>query len=186
MNLTDTHDGSLVSSMHMMGNMMVPDERIRKALYNSGLVENLLDYEINVLAGLITVRYFEAKEFVTELHDDLFKESLMILVEGQIQVTATVNNESVLLDLQAPGDLARIISFVGGNLMNVNAKMIVRMNSAVLLLQRAKLESLLLTHPSIVYGVMRNLVRHVHGVARRKSAESEQLSNYFFRMNGRY
>jgi hypothetical protein len=33
---------------------------------------------------------------------------------------------------------------------------------------------------------MRNLVRHVHGVVRRKNAESAQLSNYFFRINGRY
>jgi CRP-like cAMP-binding protein len=186
MNLTDTQHGNLASPMHMMGNMMIPDERIHKALYNSGLVENLLDFEINILAGLITVQFFEAKEFVTELHDNLLKESLMILVEGQIQVTATVNNEPVLLDLETPGDVARIISFVGGNLVSVSAKMKVRKDSAVLLLQRAKLESLLNTHPSIVYGVMRNLVRHVHGVARRKNAESEQLSNYFFRINGRY
>jgi CRP/FNR family cyclic AMP-dependent transcriptional regulator len=186
MNLTDTQHGNLASPMHMMGNMMIPDERIHKALYNSGLVENLLDYEINILAGLITVQFFEAKEFVTELHDHLLKESLMILVEGQIQVTATVNNEPVLLDLEIPGDVARIISFIGGNLTSVSAKMKVRKDSAVLLLQRAKLESLLNTHPSIVYGVMRNLVRHVHGVARRKNAESVQLSNYFFRMNGRY
>jgi len=186
MNLTDTQHEDLATPMHMMGNMMVPDERIHKALRNSGLVENLLDYEINLLAGLFTVQFFEAKEFVTELNDHLLKESLMILIEGQIQVTATVNNEPVLLDLETPGDVARIISFVGGNLMNVSAKMKIRKDSAVLLLPRAKLESLLHTYPSIVYGVMRNLVRHVHGVVRRKNAESEQLSNYFFRMNGRY
>jgi CRP/FNR family cyclic AMP-dependent transcriptional regulator len=186
MNLTDTQHEDLATPMHMMGKLMVPDERIQKALHNSGLVENLLDYEISLLAGLFTVQFFEAKEFVTELNDDLLKESLMILVEGQIQVSATVNNEPVLLDLETPGDVARIISFVGGNLMNVSAKMKVRKDSAVLLLPRARLESLLPTYPSIVYGVMRNLVRHVHGVVRRKNAESEQLSNYFFRMNGRY
>jgi len=186
MNLTDTQHEDLATPMHMMGNMMVPDERIHKALRNSGLVENLLDYEINLLAGLFTVQFFEAKEFVTELNDHLLKESLMILIEGQIQVAATVNNEPVLLDLETPGDVARIISFVGGNLMNVSAKMKIRKDSAVLLLPRAKLESLLHTYPSIVYGVMRNLVRYVHGVVRRKNAESEQLSNYFFRMNGRY
>jgi CRP/FNR family cyclic AMP-dependent transcriptional regulator len=186
MNLTDTQHEDLATPMHMMGKLMVPDERIQKALHNSGLVENLLDYEINLLAGLFTVQFFEAKEFVTELNDDLLKESLMILVEGQIQVSATVNNEPVLLDLETPGDVARIISFVGGKLMNVSANMKVRKDSAVLLLPRARLESLLPTYPSIVYGVMRNLVRHVHGVVRRKNAESEQLSNYFFRMNGRY
>jgi CRP/FNR family cyclic AMP-dependent transcriptional regulator len=186
MNLTDTQHEDLASPMHMMGNMMIPDERIHKALHNSGLVDNLLDYEINLLAGLFTVQFFEAKEFVTELNDHLLKESLMILVEGQIQVTATVNNEPVLLDLETPGDVARIISFVGGSMMKVSAKMKIRKDSVVLLLPRANLESLLHTYPSIVYGVMRNLVRHVHGVVRRKNAESAQLSNYFFRINGRY
>ena len=172
--------------MHMMGDRMIPDERILRALYDSGLVENLPEYEISLLAGLITVQYFEARESVVELYDPLLKEALMILVEGEIEVSAMVNNEPVLLNLQTPGDLARIISFVSNNLENVSARMKVKKNSAVLLLQRVQLESLLKSHPSIVYCVMRNLVRHVHGVARRKNAENEQLSNYFFRMNGRY
>jgi CRP/FNR family cyclic AMP-dependent transcriptional regulator len=184
MNLTDMQHGNL--PMHMMGDLMIPDERILKALYNSGLVENLREFEINVLAKLITVQYFEAKELAAELYDELLKESLMILVEGEIEVSAMVNDEPVLLNLETPGDLARIISFVGGDMMNVSARIKVKKDSVVLLLQRTKLESLLHTHPAIVYCVMRNLVRHVHGVARRKNAEKEQLSNYFFRMNGRY
>lgn len=186
MKLTDTQHGNLASPMHMMGDLVIPDERILKALYNSGLVENLREFEIHVLAGLITVQYFEAGEFAVELYDHLLKEALMILVEGEIEISATVNNEPVSLNLETPGDLARIVSFVGGNMMNVSATIKVRKESAVLLLQRARLESLLHTHPSIAYCVMRNLVRHVHGVARRKNAEKEQLSNYFYRMNGRY
>lgn len=186
MNLTDTQHVKLASPMHMMGDLMIPDERILKALHNSGLVENLRGFEINVLAGLITVQYFEAREFAVELYDHLLKESLMILVEGEIEVSAMVNNEAVLLNLQTPGDLARIISFVGGNMMNVSARIKVKKDSAVLLLQRTRLESLLHSHPSIVYCVMRNLVRHVHGVARRKNAEKEEMTNYFYRMNGRY
>jgi CRP/FNR family cyclic AMP-dependent transcriptional regulator len=186
MNLTDMQNGNHPSSIHMMGDLMIPDERILKALYNSGLVEDLREFEISILAGLITVQYFEAREFPDDLHDHQLKEALMILVEGEIEVSAMVNNEPVLLNLETPGDLARIISFVGGNLMNVSARIKVKRNSAILLLQRTKLESLLKSHPSIVYCVMRNLVRHVHGVARRKNAEKEQLSNYFFRMNGRY
>jgi CRP/FNR family cyclic AMP-dependent transcriptional regulator len=186
MNLTDAQHGNLPSPMYMMGDLMIPDERIMKALYNSGLVENLRGFEINVLAELITVQYFEVKEFAVELYDHLLKEALMILVEGEIEVSAMVNNEPVSLNLETPGDLARIISFVGGDMMNVSARIKVRKDSAVLLLQRTKLESLLHSHPAIVYCVMRNLVRHVHGVARRKNAEKEQLSNYFYRMNGRY
>jgi CRP-like cAMP-binding protein len=184
-NLTDTHHDSPPSAMHMMGELMIPDERILRALHNSGLVEDLHDFETSLLAGLISVQYFGAKELVDE-HDHLLKEALMILVEGEIEVIALVNSEPVSLNLETPGDMARIISFVGGNMMNVSARIIARKESAVLLLQRTKLESLLHTHPSIVYRVMRNLVRHVHGVARRKNAEKEQMTDYFYRMNGRY
>ncbi len=186
MNLTDTQYGILPSPMNMMGNLMIPDERILKALFNSGLVEKLLDFEINILAGLITVHYFEAKELVVEQYDGLLKEALMILVEGEIEVSALVNNEPVLLHLQTPGDMARVISFVGGNMLNVSARIKVRKDSAVLLLQRAKLESMLNSHPSIVYCVMSNLVRHMHGVARRKNAEKEEMSNYLYRTHGLY
>jgi len=170
----------------MMGDLMIPDERVMKALFNSRLVENLRDFEIDALAGLFTIQYFEINEFNAELDDDTLKDSLMILVEGDIEVSAFVGNEPVSLHLEVPGDLARIMSFVGGNMMNVSARIKVRKDSAVLLLQRTRLESLLHSHPSIVYCVMRNLVRHVHGVARRKNAEKEEITNYFYRMNGRY
>ena len=186
MNLTDTQHGNRQSTMHMMGDLMVPDERILKALHNSGLVESLSEFETNLLASLISVRYFEANEFIAGQYDQLLNEALMILVEGAVEVSALVNNEPVSLNLEIPGDIARIISFVGGGGMHVIARMKVKRNSAVLLLHRASLESLLKSHPAIVYAVMRNLVRHVHGVARRKNAENVQLSNYFFRMNGRY
>src|SRR5665647_685076 len=184
MKLSDTQHGTqrgnLLAAMHMMGDLMIPDERVLGALHNSRLVENLRDFEVNVLASLITIQYFQISEFNAELDNDTLKDALMILVEGDIEVSAFVGNEPVSLHLEVPGDLARIISFVGGNLMNVTARIKVNKGSAVLLLQRAKLETLLFSHPAIVYCVMRNLVRHVHGVARRKNAEKEEMSNYLY------
>ena len=185
MNLTDTAHDSL-PPLYMMGDFMIPDERILKALHKSGLVEDLRDFEINLLAELISVRFLEANKHAEEPYGKLLAEALMILVEGEMEIRALVNSEPVLLNLQAPGDMARVISFVGGKAMNVSAQIKVRKDSAVLLLQRAKLESLLASHPSIVYCVMRNLVRQVHGVARRKNAEMEEMSNYIFRTHGLY
>ena len=170
---------------HTMGYLAVPEDRILRVLYNSHLVENLRDFEVNVLAGLFTIQHFEVGELAAET-DDSLKNNLMILVDGELEVNAMVGNESVMLHLKTPGDLARIISFVGGDIINISARITVRKKSAVLLLHRSMLESLLHTHPSIVYCVMRNLVQHVHGVARRKNAENKELSNYVYRMNGRY
>lgn len=185
MKSTDTQQGNPLTAIHTMGCLMIPDELILMALHNSRLVENLRDFEVNVFASLFTIQYFEVGELVAEL-DGSLKDSLMILAEGEIGVNAMVGNESVMLHLKAPGDLARIISFVGGNNVNISAQITVRKKSAVLLLQRSRLESLLHTHPSIVYCVMRNLVQHVHGVARRKNTENKELCNYVYRINGRY
>ena len=186
MNITELQHSAPPAAMHMMGNLMVPDERVLIALHNSRLVEHLRDFEINVLASLITVQYLEIQEFTAGANDESLKDALMILVEGEVEVSAMVGNESVSLHLEAPGDLARIISFVGGNMMSISAKIKVKRDSAVLLLHRSKLETLLHSHPSIVYCVMRNLVRHMHGVARRKNAEKEEMSNYLYRTHGLY
>jgi CRP/FNR family cyclic AMP-dependent transcriptional regulator len=184
-NQLETFYGKPPAAMHIMGDLMIPDERILTALHNSRLVEDLRDFEVNILASLFSFQYFEAKELVAEL-DNSLKDALMILVEGEVEVNAMVGNESVLLHLKMPGDIARIISFIGGNIVNVTASIKVRKNSAVLLLQRSKLETLLHTHPSIVYCVMRNLIQHVHAVARRKNAENAEMSNYIYRTHGRY
>src|SRR5450759_612208 len=104
-----TQHGDSLTAMHMMGDLMIPDERVLRALHNSRLVENLRDFEVNVLASLITIQYFEISEFNAELEDDTLKDALMILVEGDIEVSAFVGNEPVSLHLEVPGDLARII-----------------------------------------------------------------------------
>lgn len=186
MNLNIAPHRNPQTPVNMMGDLMIPDERLMNALHNSGLVENLRDFEINILAGLITVQYFETKEYVDELDEAALNDALMILVDGEIDVSAMVGNEPVSLHLKSPGDLARIISFVGGHAIDVSVSIRVQKNSTVLLLQRSRLETLLQSHPSIAYCVMCNLVRYVHGVARRKNAEKEELSNYFYRMHGRY
>ncbi len=186
MNLTNTAQDVPSGATHMMGNLIIPDVWILDALRNSRLVENLRDFEINVLASLITVKSYEAREFVAELDDDFLKDALMILVEGEIEISAMVGNEPVSLHLETSGDLARIMSFVGSNTMSISAKINVRKDSAVLLLQRSKLETLLHSHPSIMYYVMRNLICHVHGVARRKSAEKEEMCNYLYLTHGLY
>jgi len=185
-NLTDILRNNSTQGMNMMDDLMIPDERILRALFNSGILDNLRDFEINVLASLLTIKYFEPGMISAELNDVALKNALMILIEGEIDISATVNNELVTLHLEAPGDMARIMSFVGGTGTNISAAINVRKNSAVLVLQRSKLETLMHSHPSIAYYVMRNLVGYVHGVARRRYAENEQLSNYLFSMNGRY
>lgn len=173
-------------AMKMNGDLVMHDERVLAVLRNSGLTENLRDFEVGILASLTTMRYFDVRQVIAGPGYDSLKDALMILVEGEIEVCAHVEDEPVSLHLTVPGDLARIISFVGGDTLHVSARIEIRKGSAVLLLQRSRLETLLYSHPAIVYCVMRNLVCHVHGMARRKSAETEEMSNYIHGIHGRY
>jgi CRP-like cAMP-binding protein len=165
---------------------MMADELILRTLRASPLTEELRDAEIEVLAGVMTLQRYKAGEVLIEPGHNPLAESLMILAEGEAEIHATVGNEPMCLQLSKPGDLASIIGFVGGKTANISARVEVKKDGAVLLLDRTKFESLLEKHPAIVYYVMRGLVRYMHGVARRKNAETDEMSNYLYKTHGRY
>lgn len=166
--------------------IVIDDEKIIGALHHSSLIAELRDYEVEILVGLLTIQRYQAGEFIAKPGNCPLSDALLILVEGKVEVSAIVDNEPMVMLLKDPGDLARIISFVGSNMMKIDATIEVQEDCTVLLLERAKLESLLDTHHSIVYYVMRGLVRYAHCLARHKSAETEHMSNYFYRLNGRF
>jgi CRP-like cAMP-binding protein len=160
-------------------------ERIFSTVAHSRLAEDLRDEEIAILANLMTLQHYQINGAPLSLVSSDLQDALMIMMHGEIDISATVNHEHVALHLSAPGDLARVVSFVGGN-VSIEASITVLCDSSVLLLKRSALEGLLNTHPLIAYHVMRNLVRHMHGVARRGQTEKEEISNYLYCIHGRY
>jgi CRP-like cAMP-binding protein len=85
-----------------------------------------------------------------------------------------------------PGDLAGIITFVGGAASQVSATLRAVGDTKVLSMPRARFETLINSHPMIMYRVMRGVVRDVHGIVRRMNTQSAELSNYIYRSHGRY
>jgi CRP/FNR family transcriptional regulator, cyclic AMP receptor protein len=166
--------------------IIIDFEKIIGALHHSTLIAELHDHEIETLVELLSIQSYKAGEFIAKPGDCSLSDALLILVEGKVEVRAIVDKEPMTMILNDPGELARIISFVGSNIVKIDATIEVKEDCTVLLLERAKLETLLDTHHAIVYRVMRGLVRHMHSLARRKSAETELMSNYFYRMNGRF
>lgn len=162
------------------------EENIVKALRSSTLTAELSAAEIEILSGLVTVQNYKAGSFIVSPGFCTLGDALLILVEGKVEVSAKVDNEPMVMHLKDSGDLARIISFVGSNIVEIDATIEVKEDCMVLLLERSRLEALLETHHSIVYRVMRGLVRYMHSLARHKSAETEEMSNYFYRLNGRF
>ena len=56
----------------------------------------------------------------------------------------------------------------------------------VLVLEREKLESLITTHPMVLYRVMCAIVRTVHRIQTRLSVQASELTNYIVKQHGRY
>ncbi len=165
---------------------MIVNESIINALHQSMLVAEFRESEIGILLPLFTSKHYRKGEFIAKPGICELDDALLILVDGRIEVSARIEDEPMSIHLKEPGDIARVISFVGGNMMKIDATIEVTEDCTVLLLERKKLETLLDTHPVIVYNVMRGLVRFTHSLARHKSAETEELSNYFYRINGRF
>jgi CRP/FNR family transcriptional regulator, cyclic AMP receptor protein len=165
---------------------MTADELILRVLHNSDLTEELRDAEIEALASVMTVHDYKAGEFLLRPGDTRLEKTLMILGTGEVEATATVRGEKATLHLLQPGDIAGIITFVGGDATQISATVQVKQDSKVLLLERARFESLLNSNPAIVYYVMRGIVRHVHGIVRRMNMQSVEMSNYIHRSGGRY
>jgi CRP/FNR family transcriptional regulator, cyclic AMP receptor protein len=166
---------------------MTMDDLILQALRNSTLTEELRDSEIDALASITTVRDFKAGESLVRSGENTeMKDTLLILGSGEVEANAVIGGEKMTLHLLKPGDLAGIIGFVGGSVTQVSATVVAKTDSKVLLLDRARFESLLNTQPAIVYYVMRGIVRHVHGIVRRMNMQSVEMSNYIYKQGGRY
>ena len=165
---------------------MTKEDLIIQTLHNSTLTEELRDSEIDQLASIITVSDYKAGEFLHKPSDAGLKDALLILGSGDVEAIANTGGEQMTLHMLQPGDLAGIIGFVGGNVMQISATTQAKTDSKVLVLERTKFEALINTHPAIVYYVMRGIVRYVHGIVRRMNTQSVEMSNYIYKTKGRF
>ncbi len=152
-------------------------------LKSSTITEELSDAEVEILAGLFEVRDYQAGAAIVKQGDEN-PDNLYILAHGDIEVKIKSGTEESTIYILKPGDLAGIINFVGG--AQSSATLYAVGNTKVLSLGRARFETLINSHPMIVYKVMRGVVRNVHGIVRRVNSETAELSNYIYRARGRY
>jgi CRP/FNR family cyclic AMP-dependent transcriptional regulator len=153
------------------------------ALRASRLAAELTDEQCRTLAAVIKLRELADGEVL--VHEDTSDTHLYVLIAGSLAVArgAGKADELTLFSLN-PGDLIGELSFLDDTVHY--ASVISRGASRVFGLERAQLESLLEHEPLIVYRVMRAIVRTVHKVQRRLSAQAAELSNYIYKQHGRY
>ena len=151
----------------------------------SAITEELNNAEVKTLADLFEVEDHKPGEAITPLEDKK-ADNLYILAQGEVAVRILSGDVASTIHVLRPGDLAGIITFVGGKSTEHSASLYAIGDTKVLSLERAKFETLINSHPMIVYKVMRGVVRNVHSIVRHMNAQSSEMSNYIFRTHGRY
>ncbi len=165
---------------------MESDNLIMMTLRNSTLTEELRGFEVEQLASAIELREYKAGERIIDPQNAELKCALLVLCSGGIEANTIAEGEKVTRSITEPGDLANIIGFVGGNVMEVTATTVAKEDSSILVMERARFESLINTNPAIVYYVMRGITRYVHGIVRSINTHSIEMSNYIHKTGGRY
>ena len=145
------------------------------------LAAELTADQCSVLAGLMAVRDLEDGEILVK--EGASDSRVYALVSGALGVsnkwTASRHNIHVL----TKGDLAGELGFMDAAARRGTGAL---GPSRVLSLEREKLESLLKREPLIVYRVMRAIFRVVHVTLNRVAIESRELTNYMFKVHGKY
>jgi CRP/FNR family transcriptional regulator, cyclic AMP receptor protein len=139
--------------------------------------------QATTLSGFIKLRQLADGE--TLVGEDARDNNLYVLVQGTLKVVRNLGNadEVTLFSLNA-GDLVGELSFIDDT--KHYAALVAQGDTLVFGLGREQLESLLPTHPEIVYRVMRSIIRNTHKIQRRISMYSIELSNYIYKQHGRY
>lgn len=152
-------------------------------LSQSKLAAELTEEQCRVLSALVTLR--DLKDGDVLVKEGESDNHLYAIVKGLLCVVKNAGSrEEVTFFSIGAGDFADELSFMDGT--KHYASLVARGDTRVLGLEREKLESLLATHPDIVYKVMRGIVRAVHQIQRRLSMQSVELTNYIYKLHGRY
>jgi CRP-like cAMP-binding protein len=145
----------------------------------------LSDAEVKIIEGLFDVQEYKSGEVIAQ-PGDARPDNLYILAYGDIEVKIESDEGESIIHVLKPGDLAGMITFVGGAAAQISATLCAVGATKVLSLERGKFESLINCYPMIIYRVMRGLARNMHSIVRHESNQSVQMTNYIYRANGRY
>ena len=159
------------------------DLALLEPLRASPIAAGLDPDQVLALAGVLNLRSWQRGDVLAQ--EGSVDDRMLVIVDGSISVVkhrATVD-ESLLVTLRA-GDLAHELGFLDGTPRN--ASLVAAEPTRVLVLTRRSLESLIDSHPRILYIVMCAIVRAAHRVQARLSVQAVELMNYVVKQHGRY
>ena len=159
------------------------DQTRLDALRATRLAAELSDAQCRVLADLVTLRDLKQGEVLAR--EGTIDNHLYVILSGALGVVKLAGTpEALTINTLSTGDFVGEMGFMDGS--ELYASKVALGDCRVLGLEREKLESLLDTHPHIVYRVMRAIIRVVHQIQRRLAMQQVELSNYIYKQHGRY
>lgn len=153
------------------------------ALHSSPLAQDLSPEQLAVLAGVMHDEHLPAGAVLAR--EGSSDSRLYVIAEGQLAAVKGLgsSDETPLVTLQA-GEFAHELGFLDG--AQRYASLVAATGVRVLRLDRTELEGLIDSHPRLVYGVMRAILRAVHRIQARQSMQASELTHYITKTHGRY
>lgn len=152
-------------------------------IQDSPLAKDLTASDCKVLEDIMALRRLHAGEVL--LREGETDHTLYVVAQGEVKVMhETGFGEPVVLHLHGPGALCGEMGFVDG--APHSATLIAERDTLLISLERTGLESLIETHPYVVYHVMRAIVRLGHAVLKRMNQNHLEMNNYITQSGGRY
>jgi len=153
------------------------------ALSKTRLAAELDDAQCRTLADLVTLRDLAQGEVLSR--EGTIDNHLYVVLSGTLGIVKGAgSDDAVTINTLGTGDFAGELGFMDGT--ELFASKVALGETRVLGLEREQLESLLHSHPEIVYRVMRAIIRVVHQIQRRLSMQQAELSNYIYKQHGKY
>jgi CRP/FNR family transcriptional regulator, cyclic AMP receptor protein len=148
----------------------------------SALGDELDKPEAQTLAALMGSRTVNDGEML--VREGGPERTLFMLVAGQLAVSNVRDGNEQVAYLMSKGECAGARSFVDamprrGNLRAIGP-------TTVYTLEPDRFETLIASHPRIVYKVMRAMFRITHANLLRMNQETQQLTDYVTKTHGRY
>jgi len=148
----------------------------------SSLGNELSLKECEVIANIMEVRHLSDGEHL--INESGHEHTLFLLVDGRLDVISAAAKKDDPVYAMSPGEVAGTRAFVDRTPRR--ATLCAVGDATIYTLEPAPFEALLTSRPDIVYKVMRALFRITHDNLRRMNRETEQLTNYIHKSNGRY
>lgn len=154
-----------------------------KLVRNSSVGSELHEEEARALAAILGVRHLKDGELLVS--EGGAEQTLFILVSGKLAVISTfIEGKEKLVHTMKEGECAGTRAFVDRTPRKATLRAIG--NATVYTLTPEAFDTVVDVHPRLAYKVMRALFRNTHANLMRMNQESQELSNYIHKSQGRY